>query len=266
MYVDSGGYELAPIGDSAEPRPTGPGVKSFSKAMYLRVLNKLDADSTLAPLIITNSDYETRNFGLRRQAEEARRLFERFPRHAKSFLMKPKSRRDIDPTQLPQSHLQTLRGFDVVGVTADDLGRDLLVRLARLATLRRQLDEAGVNAPLHVWGGLDPLVTPLYFFAGADIFDGVSWLRYAFRDGCAISRAGYQVLSANVGVHTTHSLVRATMTLENRLSLDRMAITLQQWRDGGGKSFDMFAEPVRDALARTYAAMQTSIDELKERK
>jgi hypothetical protein len=53
-------------------------------------------------------------------------------------------------------------------------------RVAFVAALRDGLDNAGVDVPIHVFGGLDPQMTPLYCAAGADIFDGLSWLRYAF--------------------------------------------------------------------------------------
>ena len=54
--------------------------------------------------------------------------------------------------------------------------------------LRSQLDRAGVQAPIHIFGGLDPLYTPLYFAAGAELFDGLGWLRYAYREGVPIHR------------------------------------------------------------------------------
>jgi hypothetical protein len=45
-----------------------------------------------------------------------------------------------------------------------------------------------------VFGGLDPLITPLYFAAGGEIFDGLSWLRYAFKDGLSIQREAAALL------------------------------------------------------------------------
>jgi len=56
-------------------------------------------------------------------------------------------------------------------------------RLTFLSSLRSLLDDAGLDIPIHVFGGLDPLMTPLYFWAGADVFDGLSWLRYAYAHG-----------------------------------------------------------------------------------
>ncbi len=49
--------------------------------------------------------------------------------------------------------------------------------MQNIAKLRKALDKAGLNIPLHVFGSLDTVTTPLYFLAGADIFDGLTWLR-----------------------------------------------------------------------------------------
>jgi hypothetical protein len=38
---------------------------------------------------------------------------------------------------------------------------------------------------IHVLGGLDPFMTPLYFLAGADVIDSLTWLRMGFTDGGA---------------------------------------------------------------------------------
>ena len=89
-----------------------------------------------------------------------------------------------------------LRGFNIIGVTEKDLGANLLDRLMRVAILRKGLDDVGVNAPIHLWGGLDPILTPLFFFAGAEIFDGISWLRYAYNKGIAINRECYAVVES----------------------------------------------------------------------
>jgi hypothetical protein len=39
-----------------------------------------------------------------------------------------------------------------------------------------------VSIPIHIFGSLDSVSTPLYFFAGADIFDGLSWARFVYHN------------------------------------------------------------------------------------
>ena len=42
------------------------------------------------------------------------------------------------------------------------------------------LDDAGVGIPIHVFGSLDPLISPIYWLAGAEIFDGLTWINMAY--------------------------------------------------------------------------------------
>ena len=73
-------------------------------------------------------------------------------------------------------------GFDVLGITEKGLGVSPLERMLAIARLRRALDEAGCQLPIHIFGSFDPLSICLYTMAGAEIFDGLTWLRYAFTD------------------------------------------------------------------------------------
>lgn len=88
--------------------------------------------------------------------------------------------------QLP-NHRSSIASIDVVGLTEKEAGGTLQERLRTIGKLRAQLDNLGFDeTPIHLFGGLDPLRTPLYFLAGADIFDGLSWLRYGFTGGHAV--------------------------------------------------------------------------------
>ena len=79
----------------------------------------------------------------------------------------------------------------MIGVTEDEIGESMAERLTFLTELRNALEQAGLATPIHVFGGLDPLMTPLYFWAGADVFDGLSWLRYAYGDGQSLYAKGF---------------------------------------------------------------------------
>ena len=54
-------------------------------------------------------------------------------------------------------------------VIEKELGDSALVRMERIARLRRALDDAEVKAPVHVFGALDPILSCMYFLAGAEI-------------------------------------------------------------------------------------------------
>ena len=46
--------------------------------------------------------------------------------------------------------------------------------------LRDMLTQAGLCTPIHVFGAINPYEVLAYFFCGADVFDGLNWLRCSF--------------------------------------------------------------------------------------
>src|SRR6185312_9373800 len=84
-----------------------------------------------------------------------------------------------------------LSNFDVIGFTEKELGPSTLDRMVFIARLRQELEAAGLDIPIHIFGSLDTISTPLYFLAGADIFDGLTWLRYSYFDGLTLYKHNY---------------------------------------------------------------------------
>ena len=104
------------------------------------------------------------------------------------------------------------RGFDVIGVTERELGDSILDRLIALGTLRGILNTAGVGSPIHVFGGLDPIFTPLLFAAGGEIFDGLGWLRYSYKNGLPLHRAAGPVIDGQVRKRWHSALASAQLS------------------------------------------------------
>lgn len=268
VFVDSGGYELIPDFDSTEPRDFPPQIKSgYWSEEYASVLEHYTSLENPLPLMVANFDHGSRRKPLHEQIEEARTLFRRFPECTTNFIIKPltKSGEVVNPQDLSPTAFADLRGFSVIGVTEKELGRNVIDRLKGVAALRKGLDEAGNEAPIHVWGGLDPIMTPLYFFAGAQIFDGVSWLRYAFKNGVAVNRECHSILNEDMGVTASRTLNYADASVKNRRFLDNLSISLQQWVDYDGTKFDMFHSNVREDLERAYEIMVSQIPALRSR-
>jgi len=264
VFLDSGGYELVPDIDSSGPKAYAYTPKTgFGPGEYEGVLQRLAGLSKPLPLVIANFDHGTRGEPLRTQIKSARGLFKRFPDCTSDFIIKPwtPQGRIIEPSQMTETDFANLRGFDIIGVTEKELGRDIFERIKRIAKLRRGLDDAKFSGPIHIWGGLDPIMTPLYFFVGAEIFDGVSWLRYAFHNGIAINREIYAIVS-QIGVTASGLLNHAYASLDNLTALNNLTIALQQWVDFEGKRFDMFHPVVRDHLDRAYNVMVSRIAEI----
>ena len=262
IFLDSGGYELSSEFDSTEPQIGRHDPKAFDQAAYEAVLSQFHNLRAVPPLVIANYDHQTRGQPLDAQIRAARALFNRFPSFVSDFIIKPWRGAYVDPEELTPKDIANLRGFNIIGVTEKELARDLFDRIKRVAQLRKRLDDEHIDAPIHIWGGLEPIATPLLFFAGAEIFDGVSWLRYAYRNGVAIARESYCVVSST-GVTAQRSLNHIVASLDNLTSLEKLVIALQQWVDYGGNDFSMFYPDVTAALREAYQVMRARIPALK---
>lgn len=265
VFMDSGGYELSPDFDLTDLRSFGYKPKDgYWENEYEQVLKRLARSKRPLPLVITNFDRSSIGQPLESQITAARTVFNRYPHFPGDFIIKPWSQESnvVDPAKLCDNDIKQLRGFHIIGVTEKDLGTNLITRVQRVATLRKKLDEAGISAPIHVWGGLDPISSPLFFFAGAEIFDGIGWLRYAYHEGVAVYRGNYTVMK-QPGVTASRQMNHAYASLDNRSAMEELESALQQWVDFEGESFDMFHEHIRDDLERAYKAMRSKIPELR---
>jgi hypothetical protein len=267
VFLDRGGYELAPHFDSTETRVFGytPLSQPYGLAEYENLLQRLSKLKQPLPLVIANFDHGMTGQPLTTQIKLARTLFNKHPIGLSDFIIKPRTKGGtvVDPSKLSKAEFENLRGFDIIGVTEKDLGKDLFGRLRRVAELRTKLDEAGITAPIHVWGGLGPLLSPLFFFAGAQIFDGVSWMRYAFRNGIALERQSSGILK-EIGVTASQQAVHMYAALDNLTALNNLTNSLQQWVDFEGNDFSMFPE-VHQHFEKAYIVMKSQIKELKEK-
>jgi hypothetical protein len=150
-----------------------------------------------------------------------------------------------------------MRRFHVVGVTEKELGSNILDRLITVASIRCALDRAALkNLPLHVWGGLDPIMTPLYFCAGAELFDGVSWLRYGYANDCATTRDAYTVLEGLA--QTPWRRAEAIRLAKNLSYLETATIHMRQFVDHGGTRFDVLGER-HAVIEQTVAALYSEL-------
>ncbi len=76
--------------------------------------------------------------------------------------------------------------IDIVGLTEKDIGFPWFITASYIHQLRITLDDVlGRYVPIHVFGCFDPQTIAYLFFAGADIFDGLAWMRYYFHNGHA---------------------------------------------------------------------------------
>lgn len=226
VFLDSGGYEASAEYDEGQAFRPAYKHNTWSEPKLRHVLNSLPRH---VRLIIVNHDSRS---SLSRQAENASCFFARYPQHVHNFLVKPQKTKKkgttVDIADL-LARVSLLRKFDIIGVTEKELGSSLLDRLLSIHRLRVGLDKAEVNAPIHVFGSLDPLTVPLYFAAGAEIFDGLSWLRYYFHEGLTVYRDHAGVLTENRGIQARWDHVRAFAIGENVACIRKLEVDLRSF-------------------------------------
>jgi len=257
VFIDSGGYELSPVPDAFDGRYFEYRPKEFSLDDYVAVLRRLTRIEPPLPLAITNFDSATRNTPILEQIDAAQSLFEQFPRCAHIFLLKPHtetgSRIHVDEVL---ANAQRLHPFDAIGLTEDELGKNLLEKLNLVGGIRLALDDAGIQSPIHIFGGLDPLTTPLFFFAGAQIFDGVSWLHYSYHGGHAVRPEAYGVLELGIESPLDHVL---GLSCDNNIAvLRRLATALREFALDDSRDFAVFGEN-EGVFKKAYGTMSAKI-------
>ncbi len=254
IIVDSGGYETRIEHDWSTavhwPHQPLPWNKKRLRAELDRWPDRFAAS-------FVSFDAPSSKVPVPQQAKLASEFFEPYPRQLHTFLLKPET---TDQTYLNHAinsvvdspHL--LASFQFIGVTEKELGASFLDRMHNIAKLRMALDAANIRAPIHVFGALDPLTCVLLFLAGAEVFDGLTWLRYAFHDGVCVYQANYGALT--VGTDQRDSLVRARVLTDNVHYLKRLSTQMQKFLLD--RDFNKF-EHHSDFIASEYDALRARL-------
>ena len=258
VIIDSGGYELSLDFDSTEPKQElhNPD-ENYDEQSYKEVLSALPSGY---PIVITNFDYQAIGKDIERQIQLAQTLFNRYPGFLNDFILRPSGRAKFVNIDDIVRHIEKMRRFHIIGITEKELGVNILDKLVNIANLRSAMNRKGIDIPIHVWGGLDPVTSPLYFCAGAEIFDGVSWLRYGYYSDAAIPRDAYTAL--DLGIQTPWRRAQAIRLAKNLSYLETMAIRMRTFVDKGGRDFSVF-NTYHEAIQEAYKALCTRIPELK---
>ena len=80
--------------------------------------------------------------------------------------------------------------------------------------------------PPHVFGALDPLSVCLYFVAGAEVFDGLTWSRYAYNSGQCVYVHNNAAVAYGLEVNDDEARVRTIK--DNLRHLDRLERSLRR--------------------------------------
>ena len=236
VIVDSGGYETSEDHDfSAILRHTGK-IDTWKSDMHLK---QLDAWPSHNPAIFVSFDHGSIRKPFEEQIDDARALSSRYPKQMFTLLLKPtnKDQQFIDVSDLIR-YVPAFSDFDVIGFTEKELGNSLIGRMHTIAKFRLAMDEIGVKAPIHIFGSLDPITSVLYFMAGAEIFDGLTWIRYSYHQGKAVYYHNYGAIMN--GLQERDALVKAKSLVDNVYYLRNLQTQMERYLVT--ESFKVFEE------------------------
>ncbi|GHU80697.1 hypothetical protein FACS189468_1200 [Spirochaetia bacterium] len=210
-FVDSGGYETSKLYDLSTIMIPEKNKKKWTEPQLKDVYNGIGNEFSV---VLVNYDHPQKRIPIDQQIKEAVLFFNDFSGHLHDLLIKPETN-DQDYIKIDSilSNIEGMKGFDIIGFTEKELGSSVLKRLINISKIRMAFDEHGLTAPLHIYGSLDPITSILYFIAGAEIFDGVTWLRYGFLDGMACYYSNYGIRSRHID--KDEEVVKIFMMQEN---------------------------------------------------
>jgi hypothetical protein len=224
IFLDSGGYEAGKdedFSDLAEHQQTP---QSWTRENHETILQSWESS---VPTVVISYDHPRDRTQMADQINRAQALPAK-ENELREILLKPETaaQRFLNMDQITP-HVHQLAQFDVIGITEKEIGSSIFERMKNVARLRIALDKAGLNTPIHVFGSLDTLSTPLYFVAGADIFDGLTWLRFGYREGQTLYRQNFGALA--LGVQTKAHMIDARCWVSNYYYLKELELEMRRF-------------------------------------
>lgn len=177
---DSGGYEYERYKDAGNEA-------SWNLTKYHSTLDELKPKNKC---ILVNFD----EYGkLKEQMDAALNTFQSYPMYISDFLMKPYKKNELLNIGEVISNITNFN-FDILGVREIDLGYSLLDRCKNIVKLRSELIKHDIDIPIHIFGCFDFFNIFILYVCGADIFDGLSWLRYSLYKNIMIYSRNYGLI------------------------------------------------------------------------
>lgn len=237
--IDSGGYETSNNFDLSETRKYDRSKKDWSKELFDEVL---DNWTEVYPAIVVSYDAVELKIPIKEQVKNALNFFNSKTQFLTDFLIKPIEIESnfIDINEVLNNTIY-FADFNIIGVTEKELGDSYFTRMKNIYLLRNELDKNNISSPIHVFGALDPLSVILYFIMGAEIFDGLSWLKYDYYNCCASYVNNSSILKNIESVYLTDNEIRMQTIKDNIYQLETLKnilIDFSQNKDYG--IFDKF--------------------------
>ena len=255
IFLDSGGYEISTDRDYTSVIDPIPTPFDWDIDKWMAIASSWPEEM---PVVVVSYDHHKERVPFGTQVSAARRNFKCCRDQLTSLLIKPEteSQRTLQRVlSVACADVAELGSFDMVGVTEKELGGTMLDRMVRLAKLRRAMDEANVVAPIHVFGALDPISVCLYYLAGAEVFDGLTWLRYAYLGGRCVYTHNVGALA--YGLHVSDAMVRSRALADNCYTLQDLQRRMREF--AVTKNFDKLG-PHSELLADARDSLRTRME------
>jgi hypothetical protein len=256
IFLDSGGYEARVEHDLSEAYGQDYKPKKWTEEDHREVL--VNWQSPISTIIISY-DSPRRHSPIERQLAAALKLKHEFPNFLHEFLVKPEHKNELIEPSIFAKVANQVKDFSVIGFTEYELDHRIIGRMEKLARMRRILDEIGVATPIHVFGSLDSLSTVLYFLSGAEIFDGLTWLRFGFHAGQTVYRQNYGAIHGENGILKNARELSHAMWKDNYYYLESLRDQMRNYaRTEDSTSFDHIGGHVEAALHQLQSRVSVS--------
>ena len=180
LFIDSGGYEISDAFDLSERNKFNYSVLPWDVEKMKAVYRKICTCGKFKNTTIILSGYDEQG-PLNKQLKEIQLLKYEFPNAILNYIIRigcPIRELLIEIKREKEYLSDTL----ILGFPEKDLGSTVCERLQNLILIKKSLLDCGWSGYIHLFGGLEPNLVKLYFLAGADIFDGLSWQRVRYRN------------------------------------------------------------------------------------
>ena len=234
LFIDSGGYECAKDKEISEIGLYRPDSHEWNRERHSQIIERLETSPP--PKVVISYDHPSERMSIEEQIRCAKESFNTKEGIIKELLIKPES---IESSKLNirgiMQNLDALSPFDIIGFTEKELGPSVLERMKSIAKIRREMNRNDINIPIHVFGSLDPVTTPLYYMSGADIFDGLSWLRFIFSGGNTFYIDSFGPLCD--GIHVNMNQIWGMNIAKNNNYIGRLNRNLGKFQSTGEYKF-----------------------------
>lgn len=246
IFLDSGGYEARVEHDLSEAYGEDYKPQRWTRHDHRNVLRDWNSNR---PTVVISYDSPRRHFPIRNQVHAAVRLKKAFPNLLIELLVKPEPNSEVIEPNSIQEVIGEIGQFPIIGFTEHELDDRIIGRMEKIASMRRMLDAAGISSPIHVFGSLDSLSTAFYFLSGAEVFDGLTWLRFGFYNGRTIYRQNYGAIKGENGILKTARELSHSMWKDNYYYLESLRDQMCNYaRTGDPDSFEHIGPQVKAAV------------------